>query len=78
MEWKRSIVDHEKVGVIKEVMVKMYNGPDGLDSVIVSSREGAIWLYYESGSWNRQPLSIGPPKDNRQEPNSVSLGSDDH
>ncbi|GKT90380.1 FG-GAP repeat-containing protein [Colletotrichum tofieldiae] len=45
---------------------------------MVSSREGANWLYYEDGSWKRQLLSIGEPKEDRQLPNSQSPGSGDH
>ncbi|KAK1635375.1 hypothetical protein BDP81DRAFT_462381 [Colletotrichum phormii] len=77
-EWQRSIVDDENFTVIHELTVKKFNGPTGLDSIMVSSREGANWLYYEEGSWKRQLLSSGEPKEDRQQPNSLSPGSGDH
>lgn len=46
--------------------------------MVISSREGATWLYYENGSWQRQLLSAGEPKEDRQLPNSLSPGSGDH
>ncbi|EXF75920.1 hypothetical protein CFIO01_00405 [Colletotrichum fioriniae PJ7] len=77
-EWQRSIIDDENFTVIHELTVKKFNGPTGLDSIMVSSREGANWLYYEEGSWKRQLLSSGEPKEERQQPNSLSPGSGDH
>ncbi|KAL0932732.1 uncharacterized protein CTRU02_211695 [Colletotrichum truncatum] len=77
-EWERSIIDDENFTVIHELTIKKFNGPTGLDSMIVSSREGATWLYFENGAWHRQLLSIGEPKEDRQLPNSQSPGSGDH
>ncbi|KAK6216836.1 hypothetical protein QIS74_06950 [Colletotrichum tabaci] len=77
-EWQRSIIDDENFTVIHELTVKKFNGPTGLDSIVVSSREGANWLYYEGGEWKRQLLSIGEPKEDRQLPNSQAPGSGDH
>ncbi|KAF6826525.1 hypothetical protein CMUS01_09390 [Colletotrichum musicola] len=77
-EWDRSIIDDENFTVIHEVTTKKFNGPSGLDSMLIASREGATWLYYENGSWHRQLLSAGEPKEDRQLPNSLSPGTGDH
>ncbi|KAF4452163.1 Aldos-2-ulose dehydratase [Fusarium austroafricanum] len=77
-EWPRSIIDDEHFTVIHEVTQKKFGGPDGLDSMIISSREGTTWLHYEDGAWKRDLIGIGEPKEPRQIPNSLSPGSGDH
>ena len=46
--------------------------------MLVSSREGTTWLYYEDGTWKRRLICIGEPKEPRQSPTSESPGSGDH
>ncbi|KAK0716080.1 hypothetical protein B0H67DRAFT_256768 [Lasiosphaeris hirsuta] len=77
-EWPRAIIDDENFTVIHEVTKKKLKGPNGLDSLVVSSREGTTWLYFENGSWHRQLIGIGEPKEPRQSPTSESPGSGDH
>ncbi|KAH7188136.1 uncharacterized protein B0J16DRAFT_382018 [Fusarium flagelliforme] len=77
-EWPRSIIDDENFTVIHEVTQKKFDGPDGLDSMIISSREGTTWLHYEDNVWKRDIIGIGEPKEPRQLPNSLSPGSGDH
>ncbi|RYP05666.1 hypothetical protein DL765_009768 [Monosporascus sp. GIB2] len=77
-EWPREIVDDEHFTVIHEVTVKKLDGPDGLDSMLISSREGTTLLYYDDGKWKRDLIGIGEPKEPRQSPTSESPGSGDH
>ncbi|KAH7134410.1 hypothetical protein EDB81DRAFT_870969 [Dactylonectria macrodidyma] len=77
-EWQREVIDDENFTVIHEVTQKKFNGPDGLDSMLISSREGTTWLYYEDGAWKRELIGIGEPKEARQSPTSESPGSGDH
>lgn len=55
-----------------------FHETNGLDSMLISSREGLTWLYYEDKKWNREPITIGEPKEPRQTPDSESPGSGDH
>ncbi|KAH8676425.1 hypothetical protein BGZ60DRAFT_513367 [Tricladium varicosporioides] len=77
-EWHRDIIDDQNFTIIHEITTKKFNGPNGLDSMLVSSREGTTWLYYEDSTWKRELISIGEPKEPRQSPNSESPGSGDH
>ncbi|KAH6844715.1 hypothetical protein B0I37DRAFT_446698 [Chaetomium sp. MPI-CAGE-AT-0009] len=77
-EWPREVIDDQNFTVIHEITQKKFHGPDGLDSMLISSREGTTWLYYEDGTWKRQLISIGEPKEPRQSPTSESPGSGDH
>ncbi|RYP09116.1 hypothetical protein DL764_001483 [Monosporascus ibericus] len=77
-EWPREIVDDEHFTVIHEVTVKKLDGPDGIDSMLISSREGTTLLYYDHGNWKRDLIGIGEPKEPRQSPTSESPGSGDH
>ncbi|OIW23856.1 hypothetical protein CONLIGDRAFT_657440 [Coniochaeta ligniaria NRRL 30616] len=77
-EWPRTIVDDENFTVIHEITQKKYKGPNGLESLMVSSREGTTWLHFENGAWHRESIGIGDPKEARQSPTSESPGSGDH
>ncbi|KAI0378907.1 hypothetical protein F5Y04DRAFT_272217 [Hypomontagnella monticulosa] len=57
-EWHRDIVDDTHFTVIHEITSKKLHGPNGLDSLLVASREGVSWLYFENGRWAHE--SIGP------------------
>lgn len=52
--------------------------PDGLDGMLIASREGLTRLYYQDAKWHREVISIGVPKEARQSPTSESPGSGDH
>jgi hypothetical protein len=54
-----------------------FNGAKGLDSLLISSREGTTWLYYADGVWKRELIGIGEPKEPRQSPSSEFPGSGD-
>lgn len=55
-----------------------FDGPDGLDSMLISSREGLTRLYYKNQKWHRDHIGIGEPKEPRQDPAVESPGSGDH
>ncbi|KAL6166653.1 hypothetical protein ACJQWK_07995 [Exserohilum turcicum] len=78
VEWPRDIIDDENFTVIHEVTVRKFNGPGGLDSMLICSREGLTWLYYEKKEWHRQLITVGEPMEPRQSPTSESPGSGDH
>jgi hypothetical protein len=46
--------------------------------MLISSREGTTLLSYDKGSWKRELIGIGEPKEPRQSPTSESPGSGDH
>lgn len=45
-----------------------FNSPNGLDSLLVASREGISRLYFESGGWHVELLSISEPREPGQTP----------
>ncbi|KAB5549543.1 hypothetical protein GE09DRAFT_1126824 [Coniochaeta sp. 2T2.1] len=47
------------------------------NSVLISSREGTTWLYFENGYWHRELIGIGEPKEAGQSATSESPGSGD-
>ncbi|KAH6887056.1 hypothetical protein B0T10DRAFT_539220 [Thelonectria olida] len=77
-EWQRDVIDDSNFTVIHEITTKKFNGLDGLDSMIISSREGTTWLYHEDGTWKRELIGIGEPKEARQSASSETPGSGDH
>lgn len=77
-EWPRDIIDDENFSVIHEVTVRKFDGPSGLDSMLISSREGLTWLHYENKAWQRDLISAGIPKEWWQSPTRESPGSGDH
>lgn len=46
--------------------------------MLVSSREGTTWLYYDKGYWHRDLIDGGIPKEPRQSATSETPGSGDH
>ncbi|KAL6714564.1 hypothetical protein ACLMJK_007989 [Lecanora helva] len=77
-EWPRDIIDDENFSVIHEVTVRKFDGLNGLDSMFISSREGLARLYYKDQKWHRDLITIGEPKEPRQDPYVESPGSGDH
>ncbi|KAK7413087.1 hypothetical protein QQX98_008035 [Neonectria punicea] len=55
-----------------------FEGPNGLDSLLVASREGTTWLHYEDGKWKRDLIGIGEPQEARQSLTSTAPGSGDY
>jgi hypothetical protein len=55
-----------------------FDGPQGLDSMLISSREGVSRLYHKDQRWQREVIGIGEPKEARQDPWVESPGSGDH
>lgn len=77
-EWPRQIIDDENYTIIHEITKKKFKGPDGLDSLLVASREGLTWLYYEDSVWKKERVSVGDPKEDRQSYSAVLPGTGDH
>ncbi|KAH8648036.1 hypothetical protein BGZ60DRAFT_391028 [Tricladium varicosporioides] len=77
-EWDRDIIDDQNFTVIHEVTVKKFDGPKGLDSMIISSREGTTRLFYADNIWKRELIGIGEPRAPGQSATSESPGSGDH
>ncbi|KPM43201.1 hypothetical protein AK830_g3334 [Neonectria ditissima] len=78
LEWPHDIIDDENFTVIHELVAKKFDGPNGLDSLLVASREGTTWLHYEDGKWKRDLVGIGEPQEARQSLTSITPGSGDH
>ncbi|KAF8453385.1 hypothetical protein BDZ91DRAFT_749478 [Kalaharituber pfeilii] len=80
LEWQRDIIDDEHFTVIHEVTPRKFNGPDGLDSMLIASREGVTHLWYESSTrlWRRELITPGEPRRPGQTEDSESPGSGDH
>lgn len=57
---------------------KRLHGPHGLDSLLVASREGLSWLYYEDSKWRHERLGTGEPWAPWQSATSESPGTGDH
>ncbi|KAF4314154.1 hypothetical protein GTA08_BOTSDO01273 [Botryosphaeria dothidea] len=77
-EWPHDVIDDENFTVIHEVTQNKFDGPNGLDSMLIASREGLTRLYYQGGIWRRDHISEGEPREARQLLNSESPGSGDH
>ncbi|KAK4663384.1 hypothetical protein QC763_0098000 [Podospora pseudopauciseta] len=77
-EWPRDVVDDQNFTVIHELAAKRLDGQSGLDSLLVSSREGVTRLYYEDGRWKKELIGRGEPKREDQKDNSTTPGSGDH
>ncbi|KAH9904315.1 hypothetical protein F4778DRAFT_732119 [Xylariomycetidae sp. FL2044] len=80
VEWSREIIDDQNYTCIHEVIPRKLDGPKGLESLIISSREGSSILSYDEKKkyWVKDLVSIGEPKEPRQTPDSESPGSGDH
>lgn len=48
--------------------ISWFDGPKGVDSLLVASREGISRLYYEKGRWHIGLLNISEPREPGQEP----------
>ncbi|UDD63604.1 hypothetical protein AFCA_010864 [Aspergillus flavus] len=77
-EWRRDIVDDQHFTIIHEISARRAKGPAGLDSLLVSSREGVSWLYYDDGRWKREQIGTGEQRLPDQLDDSISPGSGDH
>lgn len=62
------MIDDQNFSVIHEMVVKKFDGPNGLDSMLISHREGITRLYYQDQRWHRQFIGAGMPKELRQDP----------
>ncbi|KAK5651789.1 hypothetical protein OQA88_11656 [Cercophora sp. LCS_1] len=78
VEWPRSIVDDENFTLIHELARRKLSGADGLDSLLVASREGTTWVYFEDGGWKRRTIGIGEPQEPWQSPTAVLPSTGDH
>ncbi|KOS22240.1 Aldos-2-ulose dehydratase [Escovopsis weberi] len=77
-EWPRATIDDVHFTVIHEITVKKYDGPDGLDSIIVSSREGLTRLFWKEGEWKTEHIGDGEPREPRQSASAEEPGSGDY
>ncbi|KAK4653901.1 hypothetical protein QC762_608080 [Podospora pseudocomata] len=77
-EWPRDVVDDQNFTVIHELAAKRLDGQSGLDSLLVSSREGVTRLYYDDGRWKKELIGRGEPKREDQKDDSTTPGSGDH
>ncbi|KAL1636192.1 hypothetical protein SLS58_009886 [Diplodia intermedia] len=55
-----------------------FDGPNGLDSMLIASREGLTRLYYQDSVWRRDHITDGEAREPRQLLNSEFPGSGDH
>ncbi|KAF8253321.1 hypothetical protein K440DRAFT_642294 [Wilcoxina mikolae CBS 423.85] len=77
-EWHRDVIYDRSFTVIHEVTSRKFDGPNGLDSMLVASREGTTRLYFEDNVWKRDLVNIGEPKGPRPSASSEPPGSGDH
>lgn len=77
-EWQRDIIDDEHFTLIHEITVRKFHGPSGLDSMLISSREGLTHVYYADQRWHRELLNAGIPRELRQDPAVEAPGTGDH
>ena len=54
-----------------------FDGPFGLDTLIVASMEGVHWLYYRDGHWEREHITSGEVPKIGQRVNTFSPGAGD-
>ncbi|KAI1389698.1 uncharacterized protein F4822DRAFT_442905 [Hypoxylon trugodes] len=77
-EWQSHIADNEHFTVVHEITPKKLNGPDGLDSLLVASREGVNWLYFEDGKWTHKSIGLGEERTPEQSATSETPGTGDN
>ncbi|KAF4468833.1 Aldos-2-ulose dehydratase [Fusarium albosuccineum] len=76
-EWRKDIVDDQHFRVVHEIYAKRFDGPSGLDSLIVASMEGVHWLYFRDGRWQREHITTGEPRKIGQRADTFSPGAGD-
>ncbi|XDG05113.1 hypothetical protein ABKA04_004728 [Annulohypoxylon sp. FPYF3050] len=78
LEWYRDVIDDKHFTVIHEITPKKLHGPNGLDSLLVASREGVSWLYFENGGWKHTSIGPGEPHSSGQSLTSETPGTGDN
>ncbi|KAI5779967.1 hypothetical protein DFH27DRAFT_657220 [Peziza echinospora] len=65
VEWKTSVIDDNYFTLIHECTLKSFEGHEGLQSMLIASREGVNLLYYDTPtqSWKRELINPGMPKE---------------
>ena len=61
-DWSGTVVDDSSFRIIHDVLVGKFGAKSGsdLDSVLLATEEGIIWLYYgPDGAWHHDRLGIG-------------------
>ncbi|KAL7929516.1 hypothetical protein V8C35DRAFT_331580 [Trichoderma chlorosporum] len=77
-KWPFEVIDDENFTIVHDLTVKKFGGPDSLDSLLVSSREGLSRLYYEEKEWRREIIGPGEPKEPNQSESSEKPGTGDY
>ncbi|KAI9148001.1 Aldos-2-ulose dehydratase [Paramyrothecium foliicola] len=62
---------------IGALITTRFDGPSGLDTLIVASMEGVHWLRYEDGHWKREHITTGETPKIGQRINTFSPGAGD-
>ncbi|KAI1097945.1 hypothetical protein F4804DRAFT_326094 [Jackrogersella minutella] len=78
LEWHRDVVDDKHFTVIHEITSKKLHESDGLDSLLIASREGVSWLYFENGRWTHKSIGLGEPRSSGQSLTSETPGTGDN
>ena len=70
VSWPRSVISDNFFTILHDACKKRFISTrcGGLDSLILASREGLNWLYFEAGRWQRELISPGMHKTRGQEP----------
>ncbi|KAK7705819.1 hypothetical protein SLS64_007767 [Diaporthe eres] len=55
-----------------------FDGPNGLDSLLIASREGISRLFFEKGRWHAELLNISEPREPGQKPGYDAPASGDN
>jgi hypothetical protein len=79
-EWPRAVIDDRSFTCIHEVAPRKLNGPHGLESLVVSSREGVTIMSYDTTTqrWVHDRIGVGEPQAPHQTADSESPGSGDY
>jgi hypothetical protein len=63
VQWQSEVINHDFFHVIHGVTMKRFQASDGstLDSVLLASQEGIIWMHFDpaTGSWKRDLIGQG-------------------
>lgn len=60
-QWESYVIDNQHFHLAHGVVAGKFRG-DGLDSVIISSMEGIVWLYFDGVGWKRERIAAGVPR----------------
>lgn len=58
-KWDASIISSDTFRVAHDMIVGKFDNKDSFHSVLISSMEGIVWLYFDGANWQKETLCIG-------------------